>query len=147
MLQVSEGGGQHEHQSLPAPSKLEDLCRIFLCCHKGQDREEIVIQFHCIFMSFHGDAGKKKKNQKTCSYSSLLPVSWETEVEAHGEEQEAHRHFSLQRHCNPAQGDVMQQAQPHNPVMPEELLLSLNSTRAPLYNTYVHTFIPEIICL
>lgn len=46
-------------KSLPTPSKLEGLCRTFLCCHSREDREEIVIQFHCFFMSFHGDAGEK----------------------------------------------------------------------------------------
>lgn len=104
MLQVPEDGGQHEHQSLPTPSKLVGLCGAFLCCHSSQDREEIVTQFHYIFMSFHGDAGTK-----TCSYSSLLAVSWETEVEAYGEEQEAHGHFSAQQHCKPVQGGIMQQ--------------------------------------
>lgn len=86
VLQEPEGGGQCEHQSLPTPSKLEGLCRIFLCCHNSQDREEIAIQFNCIFMSFHGDAWTKKN--QPCSYCSQLPVSWETVVEVYGEEQE-----------------------------------------------------------
>lgn len=68
--------------------QIKGLCGTFLCCPSHQNRKEIVIPFHSIFMSFHSDAG-----EKACSSFSLLVVSWETEMEVYSKEQEPLRHF------------------------------------------------------
>lgn len=71
------------------------------------------------------------REKKTRSYSSLLAVPWDTEVEVFGKEQEHPRHFSAHlcfTHERILPGGVIQQTQPHDPVMPQELLLPLTST-------------------